>query len=141
MQETRLRVRGRVGRTMSSLQVHMEYRVSTDSMHGGEACPFTRLILPVIPGQPHPTQKPSFQACNSFSQCPVPRDSCNSDQSSHYYRVRCWTLSCCEQLQRLGGPLDTTPHPMMSFLTPSSYKALLPCSQTGKTNHSQCYCE
>lgn len=48
MQETRLKVRGRVGRgrAMASLQVYRAYRVRMHSRHRGDACFFTHLILP-----------------------------------------------------------------------------------------------
>lgn len=46
MQETRLKVRGRVGRVMASLQVYRGYRVTMHSRHRGDTCFFIHLILP-----------------------------------------------------------------------------------------------
>lgn len=76
---------------MSSLQMHMGYRVRRDLRQGGEACSFTHLILAVDTraSKSPPTElqlprlaKASLSTKRAPSQAgPVPRDSCNSDQS------------------------------------------------------------
>lgn len=96
MQETRLKVRGRVGRAMASLQVYRGYRVTMHSRHRGDACFFIHLILPGNTKATMSHPEPTFQTYNSFSRWkhkdpsqagPASSDSCTSDQSRQDERL------------------------------------------------------